>query len=436
MDFTRKKISADTVFHILIALILCLYSTTSQLINIILPLGIVRIAIIIELVVILLLAIISYKVNNAKLLILLIMMSLVYLHNNYYLQIKDFFAILSFISVLLICYLSYKKIKWLGYTFKIMEYVYLFYAICTIIFYFMPSFYLGTVVNLFPGTRDRLIRMYNSGCMAGLTYHYSMNAMFISVGLVLKVSKLFGQVKKSKKDIIILVLMIIALLLTGKRGHIIFVAMSIFITFYFYLSNNKKSRLFKFIGIVILTLFVGSIAISVVPAFGTFVTRFKETMDAGDITLNRTLFWELALKLFRQNPILGIGWSRFQIISADTFNYLAHTHNIYIQLLCETGIVGIIIYGYWMISMLIKTINLYKKSRKSKNNINGKVLFHLTFSLCFQFFFLLYGITGNPLYDKEMYIPYFIACAISIYYRKKLKDIINQNNRNIGDINK
>ena len=40
----------------------------------------------------------------------------------------------------------------------------------------------------------------------------------------------------------------------------------------------------------------------------------------------------------------------------------------------------------------------------------------MNFSLAMQIFFLLYGFTGNPLYDREMFVPYFIACAISVNY--------------------
>ena len=41
-------------------------------------------------------------------------------------------------------------------------------------------------------------------------------------------------------------------------------------------------------------------------------------------------------------------------------------------------------------------------------------------SFCIQVFFLLYGITGNPIYDKEMFIPYFVACAATLTVKQKL----------------
>ena len=43
---------------------------------------------------------------------------------------------------------------------------------------------------------------------------------------------------------------------------------------------------------------------------------------------------------------------------------------------------------------------------------------YLMISIAVQFFFLMYGFTGNPLYDKEMYLPYFIACTIPGWIRQ------------------
>ena len=37
-----------------------------------------------------------------------------------------------------------------------------------------------------------------------------------------------------------------------------------------------------------------------------------------------------------------------------------------------------------------------------------------------QIFFLLYCFTGNPLYDKETYIPYYMACMIFLHYKNNI----------------
>ena len=40
----------------------------------------------------------------------------------------------------------------------------------------------------------------------------------------------------------------------------------------------------------------------------------------------------------------------------------------------------------------------------------------LTLSISMQTMFLLYCLTGNPLYDSQMLIPYLCSCAMGEYY--------------------
>ena len=73
--------------------------------------------------------------------------------------------------------------------------------------------------------------------------------------------------------------------------------------------------------------------------------------------------------------------------------------------------------------MFVKCIKLYKKIRICDNKVDSKTKFHLAYALGFQTFFILYCLSGNPLYDTEMFVPYFLACAFTIYYDSKLKNI-------------
>ena len=90
-------------------------------------------------------------------------------------------------------------------------------------------------------------------------------------------------------------------------------------------------------------------------------------------------------------------------------------------LLCETGILGFGIYLTWFISFLLRTWSLLLKCRKQQIYLNSNFQTLLVVSLAIQLFFLLYGITGNPLYDKEMFVPYFLACAITWNIERTLK---------------
>ena len=87
-----------------------------------------------------------------------------------------------------------------------------------------------------------------------------------------------------------------------------------------------------------------------------------------------------------------------------------HVHCIYLQLLCETGLVGFGIFVTFFATRLINTLSLVRKTRLTGNMQEGG---WIKFSFFIQLYFLLYGINGNPLYDIEETIMYFFAIGIS-----------------------
>ena len=413
-----NKINMNNILNNIMAILFTIFATSSALITYIIPSKVIRGALAILLLLCIVISILKNKKITAYTVYLMIMI-IITLNSNYNLENKSINSFLNFLSAVLVCALAYKDIEWAKKALKYMSIVYIFYSAVTIVFKFLPDFYLNNIVQLFPDTQTQLINMYNSGYMPGLTNHYSTNAMLISTGLCIEISKYLGGVEFTKRNKLIIILHIVALLLTGKRGHIVFLLLAFLITYYFYKSDkNIIKRFFIVIGVIILILIVGSIAIKIFPDLGAFIYRFQAKIEQGDITASRTRFWDLALELFSKHPILGIGWEQFQYYSETILNYKAHTHNVFLQLLCETGIVGFIIYLGWFMYSLYITIKTYKYSIENKLKENIGLL---SFSMLIQIFFLLYCITGNPLYDAEMYIPYFIGCSIGIYYYNKVK---------------
>ena len=99
-------------------------------------------------------------------------------------------------------------------------------CLATIILYFLPSFYAGAIAPLFGSMQRSLMNQYNLGCMQGITPHYSTNAMYLAIGAGVALAN-YICLQNKKKNLICLVLMLIALLLTGKRAHILFGAVII-----------------------------------------------------------------------------------------------------------------------------------------------------------------------------------------------------------------
>lgn len=413
------QISKKRLTEYVISLFLVLYGTTATLIRFVLPSAILLQGFP---TLILGLSLLMYlkKGKIPKGSFLIIAMMIVYLVHNQYVEDFSPRMLFPFLVMLFMLMYSYYSIEWAKSVIRVSEWIYLFYGVCTILFYFTPDFYSNVIVNLFPNDKARLLRVYSTGSMPGLTEHYSTNAMFLSVGLCIIIASYFAY--RRKNDLFKLLLMIIALLLTGKRGHVIFIFAAFFAVYYM-VTADKKNRFVKWIGMIITILCIGAVLVNVFPPLAQFIVRFQETAESGDITLSRIIFWERAIDLFKENPIFGIGWCNFMLVQ-QAAGYTAHVHNVYLQLLCETGIVGLVIYTWWMASSFIKTGKALKFCILNNIDFDGSSKFFLYFSFGFQFFFLLYSLTGNPLYDEEMYIPYFICNAMGLYYfrRTKLED--------------
>lgn len=418
----KIRISKNRTIFVIFSIILVLFSTTGALMDYILPNNVIRFLLFFVLFTIFLFYGFSStrKVNSWNFLFL-VLMGLTFFNRNYYVETEVWFIVLLYPACLLLCLLSEKHGEWIHSYLKIAVAVYMIHAVCTVVFYFMPSLYLNHIVHLFPDMERRLIAWYNDGCMAGLTNHYSTNGMFLATGLIISISLLLKNHKKKICQYGMTLFILIALFLTGKRGHIVFALAAAFAGYYFYTIDNKRTRLFKIVGILLGFSCLAVLLFILFPAASNFIVRFQESIDAGNISNNRFMFWGLAWKLFQENIFLGIGWGQFQVQSTNILLYTAHVHNTYIQLLCETGLIGALIYYGWMISHIVSTIKNFIEIRRSDLKENDTINSQMMFSLCFQVFFLMYCLTGNPLYEREMFVPYFCACAINIYYRKAIK---------------
>ncbi len=402
-----------------ISFILCLFGTTDSLISHIVPIRLLRYVFVMILIV---LECLYGVVGRTQKKILPISLVLGYMIALPWLSIGRTswteLEILVYTSVVLMCFIIIKKPEIVNWILKIVMIMCVFYAITTIIFRFTPSLYLGRIVNLFPENKDRLVQWYKTGCMAGMTGHYTTNGNFLLIGLVLSVASYCGN--KSKTSKFLICLFIITLLMTGKRAQPLFGALAVVFLYYVTISvkdKNALKRFFKIFAFVAAGAVVVGVLMWKVPALATILLRFQESSDDGDISSGRFELWAIAIKAFKTSPIFGIGWCGFRSQYSSQFSSERsfHVHNTYIQILCEVGIIGFIIFMIWFLWLLFITIKQYKITIKY-GGFDKERLYYLSFSLQYQVYFLLYCITGNPLYDANMYFIYFLCCGITLYY--------------------
>ncbi len=353
--------------------------------------------------------------------------------DNYELKHGSFYYVISYWCVWIAIIAGKYLDNWQACLYKLLQVFTMFYAVVTIVCFFSPFIYFKFVIPLFDiESQKQLIKAYQNGFMAGLTDHYSTNGMYLSVGLGIFGSVLLNDMK-SIKNIIGFIVMLAALLLTGKRGPLLFSIVSLVIVYYFFKSDKPKGRLIKIFGILFLGLVALLIASIWVPQLLNVLNRFFSESNSGDVTAGRGPLYDLAFKLFKEKPIFGHGWGSYPSYYYENLGkYMSvykyrHAHNIYLQLLCESGIVGFALNILFFLYNLFSTIMLFTQYRKSKKYLQQSAGFAMPYCLFIQVFFLLYGMTGNPLYDVAVLFPYYFSIMYVNYYKFNAIKIKNVN---------
>ena len=94
---------------------------------------------------------------------------------------------------------------------------------------------------------------------------------------------------------------------------------------------------------------------------------------------------------------------------------------IYLELLCETGLLGFCVFIMAMASSIVitwKNINYLSHQERDVELTSIKLALSVSFAI--QFFVLLYGMTGNPIYDST-FCFYAVAVAINISFTSNMR---------------
>lgn len=103
------------------------------------------------------------------------------------------------------------------------------------------------------------------------------------------------------------------------------------------------------------------------PFAGTFDVRGVDITDANFSVIERLAHWQAASGMARQHFWLGVGLGNYEVVypAYALINWpaaLGHAHNIYLNMLAETGIIGLAAYlGLW-IAVLWQTWRLTRQS--------------------------------------------------------------------------
>lgn len=280
-----------------------------------------------------------------------------------------------------------------------------------------PSFYDKYIFRLFYGVySEGIIRQYYRHRMyTGFTSEASISAQFMVVGIAGIYSIYHRLTKYRKLAWIVGIVLFFGVVLTGKRSALLFSSASLIYTFLVSSQKGKKSN--RVLKIILLTIIAAIALYFFLPEFisqsssrNSIVRIFEYLNEDRDLTNGRVAIWLNAIKAFNSSPILGKGWSWF----AGEYGFGAH--NIYLQLLCECGILGgsivIFILG-WLYFKCHQCMKVAVASDDSERFAISKFCFFT------QTYILMYGLTGNPIYNYSFFLWYAFSLCILSYLNVK-----------------
>jgi len=246
----------------------------------------------------------------------------------------------------------------------------------------------------------------------------------ITTGLYLLVSKVDNN-KKIINILFFFVPLFILVFLTSERMSLLYCILTFFfICLYASRINRKNIIIFPLLIILVTSIL-----------YFSDLNRFKETMDHSYKQLfpkskliffseQHQIFLTTSIELFKKKPILGIGPNNYRRkcesvipdfipdFTSEKINFgkpeiqncSTHPHNIFFQLLSETGLIGIIYYIIFNIFLFIETFKFL--FNKNYDQVNFFFLLPVIYYLnpifpsgnFFNNWYMCFGILGLPFY--------------------------------------
>lgn len=217
--------------------------------------------------------------------------------------------------------------------------------------------------------------------------------------------------------ILLLLIVFIAILTTSRRGALIFSILGVFSLICFVKRYSLIKILISILLVFTFVLLIYHIAsicgieLSIFDRFNMEDVDFSDYNSVNELSSSRLSLIVHAYNYFLESPVIGHGFKFFYNERGQD------VHNTFLQLLCESGIVGTILILWFIFYNLIKTFYMIKRSAYMADSIL------LSYYMQFVFFSMFF--IENPLSDRFCFLTYMIA--ISFLYNRMLNMKIDYN---------
>lgn len=289
----------------------------------------------------------------------------------------------------------------------------LFFAFSILLEVIAPNLILSLSTIVAPGRSAVIQNEISRGIYSGLTGEKAKAAYAMVVGVCVELAfYIFNNKRIHTKNYLFIAIYVLAAMLTSKRMLCAIIMLEIAIALNLFDFKGKAVKILLGGAVGLIALLIITITI---PQTSNIIDRFMG--GVGDTSAGgRLMFWNYCIVMFKNKPFIGYGINTFNKAFSDNVGYVfqgslwnMYAHSMYYELLGETGIIGIVLFCAIMIFSLVYSIKLYKYGNMT--NVWRGLLW---FSISMQVLFIVYGYSGNVLYDKAQLFTYLSSISMVI----------------------
>lgn len=274
-------------------------------------------------------------------------------------------------------------------------------AVYVVVFTLLPELFFSLVYPHFSEAKkiyhDAFANQGYGICLGN--FGYTDYVLFLGVAVCC--ARLAAKPRESRVILITglsLAFLLLAMLLLGRRGELLAAMLAIAILVLALCTRRRRKQL-----IVGGTLLAAAMCVLTllflpqlkqIPILERYIVTVERLLSGQDITTGRMTLYLIAIQAFRENPIWGIGLDQFRTLVPEgyqtiPFLLVKDVHCVYLQFLCETGIVGTVLLATPLFYLFFTTTRLLKAAK----NMEDPAILRLTsFSFLMQFFLLFLGL--------------------------------------------
>jgi len=321
-----------------------------------------------------------------------------------------------YIAVFMFLFFAKTEINDFSKAFLFIKYGAVFYAAGTLVQFIIPEQFNNFILKLVPKySLDLLASRVAANYYPGFGFNQlAIAPNYISIGLGLILAFWDANHARIIKNSILFIVLFAALFIAGKRSFFLWTIVALYLTYIASsIGHEAIRRAIKasaaVLGLAVIA-FMSNYFFAEMSLLARLELFFNEVIyrDVNGSLAIRLSLYQDAWAVFLNNPWFGIGWDQFRLMHESGFR----VHNIILQILAETGIIGFLLIMPAIIYSYIITYKAMRNSIGRVGTISPLWTKALSLSFFYQTVFLLNSLSDTVFYRPPFLLMYFLTLAI------------------------